>query len=93
MTTRKTETPVLPPGMAWLHNFADEHRISRNDAHGLWSRGMISGVKVGEGRRARIAIADVGKHDAYIQFIILPNFARCNDCPHDVKLPMIEEKK
>jgi hypothetical protein len=91
--TRKHNEPELPDGQEWLSDFADRHRISRNDAYGLWSRGMISGVKVGQGRKARIAIAAAGKYDAYIQFLILPNFARCDNCPHAaVPLTRIEEK-
>jgi hypothetical protein len=93
MSRQKDSIPALPPGQIYLSDFADMHGVSRNDAYGLWSRGMIGGTKVGQGRKARIAISAAGQHDAYIQFQILPNFFRCDHCPHRaVELTRIEER-
>jgi hypothetical protein len=92
--SKQKEIPALPPGQEWLSDFASQHRISQSEAYGLWQRGNISGTKVGEGRKARIAISAAGRHDAYIQFKILPNFTTCEQCPHAaVELPIIPEKK
>lgn len=81
---RRTIETSLDAGEIWLADFADLHLVSRNEAQRLWSTGNIAGRKVGTGRKMRIAIGTKGQREAWAQFKILENFAKCDQCPHAV---------
>lgn len=80
--SKQKQAELLEPGETWLADFATLHRVPTQEAYALWSRGMIRGRKVGQGRYVKIAIGPQGRYEAGYQLKALPDFVSCDECPH-----------
>lgn len=76
--------PQLPDGRVYLFQFADQHKMPRNEAERLYKMGLIAGRREqGKGKsKGRVIINDDGKWEFWVQFHEHPGFWTCDGCPH-----------